>query len=717
MSSRTITTVVTSDTIALNAAVFGYAGHSIVTPQFAIKQIWWTEERINAKVTRDFISSKLKPEERGQLGQQVAFGNELTDYKYIDWILGKAKRLFLILVEIGVPDQIFGVVDDVWDDTDLPIPLSDIDNLALSYRTDENINRKFYNVQFQFLLRPLIQDAHIQYGINEVIPLEYVHRLPPAAALQSWLRMHLPKKPHEVFVRRKINLGTSSEKTDDDMEAQFKADIQKSRLVQHKHVSDVWASYTTKGTGYFLTTFEAEHTLKSFIEFRSAASLQKLTKNQRNEIFLTWLHCLADALAAIHQSGLQHTAITPSNILIDGKNQIAFSDIGSLKSFQTDKKADPAEIYNYGAPENHGNETLPFLNTFPEALDVSPSRFNRHKRSMDSNMSSLSKSQSRQSKGSSIYSMASTPEMSPPGLQTPSASSMSSMDSPATPTSDTSPTQPNRPPPPLPKDEIYLKQAAALANTMSLFNVRHSRLPTPPATPGLPQEVPAEFRAQQADIFSLGCVFLDILTYMVKKKLGDFIKHRTTKRTPASPAKQHPNHYAKTDSSFQYNLNKVIAWTEQLQAEAVMQEDVTFRAVPRLIRLVRSMISPNPAMRPNAAEVRERIFDILIGHAGIEQICCSSSHKAPTPGPLIPRLAPPPKGIKGSAEPRIQSELTMVPAPAFDVFQKQLPPLNIPKRGNTTGSMAKRGNTTADSHHGFGGFVRGFKWGARKQTL
>jgi serine/threonine protein kinase len=717
MSSRTITTVVTSDTIALNAAVFGYAGHSIVTPQFAIKQIWWTEERILAKVTSEFVSSKLKPEERGQLGQQVAFGNELTDFTYIDWILTKAKRLFLILVEIGVPDQIFAVLDNVWDDTDLPIPLCDVEKLALSYRTDENINRKFYSVQFQFLLRPLIQDSHIQYGTNEVTPLEYVHRLPPAAALQSWLRMHLPKVPNVIYVRRKVNLGTSTEQVDETLEAQFKADIQKSRLVQHKHVSNVWASYTHKGTGYFLTTFEAEHTLKSFIDFRSAASLQKLTRNQRNEIFLIWLHCLADALASIHQAGLQHTAITPSNILVDGRNQIAFSDIGSLKSFQTDKKADPAEIYNYGAPENHGNNNLPFLNTSPDIVVKmnSPSIFHKHKRSVDSGISS--KAQSRQSNRSSVYSTASSPDMSPPGLQTPSASSMSSMDSPHTPTYDTSPTQPSRPPPPLPKDDIYLKQAAALADTMNLFNVRHSHVPTPPLTPGLPREVPAEFRAQQADIFSLGCVFLDILTYMVKKKLGDFIKHRTTKRkadappTPGSTSKQSSPHHTKTDSSFQYNLSKVIAWTEQLQTEAAIQQDPTFRAIPRLIRLVRCMISPDPASRPNAAEVRERLFDILIGHAGIEDVCCHSAHNAPLPSRVVPRLSPPPKGIRDTTEQRMRPELSRV-SPSFHSNSSMRPaPLNIPKRVNTTGGMER------DAHHGFGGFVRGLKWGARKQTL
>ena len=129
MTSRTITSVVTSDTIALNAAVFGYAGHSIVTPHGAIQQIWWTEERIQAKVTREFIVSKLRADDRFMLDRPVAFGDDLTDNKYVDWILEKAKRLFLTLVEAGVPDQIFGIIDDAWDDDDLPIPRKDVERL------------------------------------------------------------------------------------------------------------------------------------------------------------------------------------------------------------------------------------------------------------------------------------------------------------------------------------------------------------------------------------------------------------------------------------------------------------------------------------------------------------------------------------------------------------------------------------------------------------
>ncbi|KAF2672816.1 kinase-like protein [Microthyrium microscopicum] len=637
MSSRTITSVVTSDTIALNAAVFGYAGHSLVTPHSAIKQIWWTEERIQAKVTRDFIVSKLRPDERAQLDQPVSFGSELTDATYIDWILDKTKRLFLILVEVGVPDQIFGAIDDVWDDHDLPIPLEDVDKLALSWKNDETLNRKFYSTQYSFLLRPLTEDAHIKYGPNEVIPLEYVHRLPPAAILQSWLKMHLPKEPNEIYVRRKVNLGATGDKVDPTKEAQFLADIQKARLIQHKHIAFVWASYTSKGNGFFLTTFEAEHTLKSFIDFRSAASLQKLTKTQRNETLLTWLHCLADALASIHDQGMYHCAITPSNILIDGENQIAFSDIGSLKTFQTEKKHDPSEGYNYGAPENHATKPLPFLNSSPES---SFSRFtHRRKKSTDSKRSSTTKS--RQSSHSSGNSVSSLPDIVPPLVEC---------------------------------------------------------------------QTPSVYFGQQADVFSLACIFTDIITYMIKKKLSDFVKYRTTKRKDSitsSPSK------GNADSSFHNNLGKITDWTEVLEAEAAVQDDPTCRAIPLLMRLVRWMMSPNPLHRPSAAEVRERVFDILIGHAGVESVCCHSAHRA-MPGnsaPTVPRLTLPPKPMKGGDEVKSRAGPSGSSEQRKQTQRKPVP-LYIPKDSETSVNNVPPSPSKTSSS--FSGFVRGLKW--RKQN-
>jgi serine/threonine protein kinase len=666
MTSRTVTSVITPDTIALNAAVFGYAGHSIVTPHGAIQQIWWTDERIQGKVTREFILAKLRAEDRRKLDWRVAFGDDLTDSRYIDWILERAKRLFLILVETGVPDQIFDVIDDAWDDEDLPIPLEGLANLHLSRRKDENILRKFYSTQYSLLLRPLAAGLHIDYGQNEVLPLEYVHRLPPAAALQSWLKMHPPKQPGEIYVRRKATVGANGH-VDATQKQNFLNDIQTSRLVQHKHVADVWASYTAKGQGYFLTSFEAEHTLKSFIDFRVAASIQKLTKSQRIELVLTWFFCLADAVANIHEQGIAHTAISPSNILVDGENRIAFSDLGCLKSFQTDKKADPLERYNYGAPENHVNARRTSVLTSPPP--TSRLRFS-HRRwhSFDSKRSSTAKP--RQGSYSSDRSASIYEASSPPGLvesekrSISTSSSASSLDSPQTPPleGDEFPAHPSRPPPPLPKDDDTFQPLALYASSWQPIHSPAS----PPISPKS-QSTATTASSQAADIYSLGCVFVDLLTYVLKKKANDFTKARSTKRSkssvdlaaapagslpnaagaPQAPAPPFPSATSNVDASFHGNAAKVTAWLDALASDPSVQESPTSgrdalpRAFPGLLSLARAMLNRNPALRPSAADVRLRARDALLVDARMDALrcawCCAAHPRAVLPAPTVRR--------------------------------------------------------------------------------
>lgn len=199
MATRTFAQVPpTAATIALNAYIYGYGGHSLVTPHQALKLKWWTDERIDARITRAFVISKLRGEEREFLDRPLAFGEGLTDDTYMEWILDRAKRLFLILTQIGVPDQIFGCIDDSWDDDDLPIPLENVKSLELSYDNDESLNKKFYDMQFVYLLRELKAGDHISYGPKEHIPMEYVNTLPPAVCLQPYDRVHLPSRPEEV---------------------------------------------------------------------------------------------------------------------------------------------------------------------------------------------------------------------------------------------------------------------------------------------------------------------------------------------------------------------------------------------------------------------------------------------------------------------------------------------------------------------------------------
>jgi serine/threonine protein kinase len=549
MSARTLTNVVNDQTVALNALIYGYAGHSLVTPHAALQQVWWTQERINEKVTQDFVTSRLQPQSRERLTNPVGFG-DLSDDTYIEWILEKARRLFLVLAEIGEADSIFAVVDKSWDDDDLPLQLDDIEQLSLSNRRDNHANSRFYHTQFTFLLRELQDGVHIDYAPNEEVPLEYVQTLPAAVSLQNWSRVHLPKRPKEIYVRRRFALGNAE--APDAFEADFMMDVESARMVEHEHIAPIWASYTAKGAGFIVTNFVGQHTLRTFIDHRTPTQYQKLPKPDRRWLILNWLHCLADAIATMHQNGFCHSAIRPSNILIDERNSIAFSDIGSLEFFQKDKRPDPMDVYVYGAPEAHAE---------PHSFDPNAA--------------------------------ASTPVVTKHASVISKSSSGSSA-------SNTSQRQ---------------KLTKAPTADFSGFNFGFKR--TKPSPKGRSRV----FETEKADVFSLGCVYLEIITFMLKKKPHDFTKHRSSKQKVNTGGKN-----SRTDSSFHANLDKIDTWIGILEKASFEHDDGAFRAIPPILDLVRMMLSRAPMVRPTARDVRDKLLDIVLNETAIPDIHCGA-HK------------------------------------------------------------------------------------------
>ncbi|KAF1950515.1 kinase-like protein [Byssothecium circinans] len=555
MSGRTLTNVVNDQTVTLNALIYGYAGHSLVTPQHAIQQIWWTEARINEKVTRDFVTSRLKPTERDKLERPVGFG-DLSNDTYLEWILEKARRLFLVLAEIGEADRIFAVVENSWDDEDLPLQMEDIEKLSLANRRDDQANARFFSTQFNFLLRELRHGVHINFAPNEEVPLEYVMGLPPAVSLQNWSRVHLPKKPNKVYVRRKFALSTPD--SPGCFEDDYFLDVESTKMVTHDHIVPVWASYTAKDIGYVMTDFVGQHTLRSFIDHRDPPQYKRLPKPQRRYLVLNWLHCLADALTILHQNGFCHSAIRPTNILIDDQNDIAFSDIGSLVTFQRDKRLDPMDVYIYGAPETQS----------PNPTESNPT-------------SPIS------------------PAFPPPGtVRKPSSASKSSSGS-----SNSSGTQ-------------RQKLTKSPTNDLSGFNFGFKKTGKQP--------VKSRSRIQeteQADVYSLGCVYLEMITFMLKKKPHDFIKHRSSKNRINAGGKN-----SRLDSSYHANSEKVESWMKILEDASAVQEDDALQVVPHILAIIRSMLGRNPSVRPSARDVRDQLFGILFNNTAIPEIHCGA-HK------------------------------------------------------------------------------------------
>jgi len=591
----------TADTIALNAYIFGYGGHSLVTPHTALKQAWWTEERIQAKVNQAFIVSRLTKKEIGYLYRPLAFGEGLTNDTYLDWILQRARRLFLILAEVGVPDQIFGCIDDSWCDDDLPVSSENIPRLELADQNDEALNKKFYDAQFFYLLRELDQGFHIDYGPNEHIPMEHVNTLPPAVTLQAWDRIHFPGRPSEIYMRRKYSV--TGEESGRNHRRSFLADVQKAKQMKHEHIVSIWASYAAGNFAFVLSDFVGEHTLGSFIDHRMPTQYKRLEPCKRPTLLCEWMHCLADALAFIHHNGMAHIAIRPSNILIDEKNRIAFADIGSLRTFQRGKKHDKTEIYNYAAPESHLSSEATLSLSSPRSITSALIRLRRPSAADGSSSSSSAGSMSTRS---SIFSdIPAFPKVPTANEQSDimgkRGNSLSAMD-----------TIPNIP---------TLNERPDSISTISGLGSPLQRLPSSSLNFSRHLDVrhtspTAVANSQIADIFSLGCVFLDIISFMVKGRNVDFVKFRTTKVT--SDAKR-----TRQDTSFHTAPERIDAWMALLGNHSKSRAAQPYNGVSELLQLVREMMTHSPLMRPSAVVVRDRLRRTLTGICGMHGLCCT----------------------------------------------------------------------------------------------
>jgi len=509
--------------------------------------MWWDDERVEATVDRAYVLSHLRPDEARRLDQQLGFGDGLTDDTYMEWIEMKAKRIFLILVDIGVPDQIFGVVDDSWDDDDLPIPLDQVDRLQLTPKRDERLDKKFFQRQFAYLVRHLRPGENTIYEDVELVPLELVDKRPVAGVVgltQSHMdKVCIPGRPDDIFFRRRIALGEAPGQVS---QADFLSGIERMRARYHRHIVSLWGSYIHQSAGYLILTPVHEGTLKSALTVLPP-SLKILAKEDRRILMLDWMHCLAEAIASLHNQGLHHGHIKPSNILLDTDNKIFLSDSNSFDSNQM--KQFDKETYDYGAPE---------LSSRPNT-----GSFHQHGSSHPYGASSRN----------------------PSGIRRPTLSSP-----------DASPTL----------------SFATMAPKSPHMNERYSP-PSPPRSP------PPPLDPLKTDIYSLGCIYLEVLTIILKRSSKAFASHRSAKNKTAGRGGGLP------DASFQKNAGQLESWTFALLKDAKKKEDRLFRGISHLLNLTTRMLSPNPMERPSAKYCEERIYEVLTKVSGIEKTHCGAA--------------------------------------------------------------------------------------------
>lgn len=498
--------------------------------------VWYDAARVERTVTKKFVCSHLLPDEIENLDRPLAFGDGLTNCTYWEWIQEKAKRLFLILVDLGVPDQIFGVVDDSWEDEDLPIPRDHVDRLALTAARDSKFDSKFYARQFFYLIRKLRKGEHVQYRDDEVVPIDIVERR--LTHNHTVERVELPDLPGRVFCRRRFSLNRESEPaclSEDD----FMSLISSIKNLQHDHMFSYWTSYTYQGHGFILFHPVGEYKLSSFLA-NNQSSLKNLDKLVRRRMILDWIHCLVDTVGFVHSRGLSLGGIKPSSVFLTHEHHIFLPDAEGLCPDAAGHKGNTfdKESYDYAAPEQCFKPTK------------SAPTIRRHNNVPEANSFSISRGRN-----------------------------------------------------------LTTGYGEPLSSTATQ------------------QAINPHFNAQAADIFSLGCVILNLLSHGLFKRRSStaFAAHRAAKHKSAGRGGAIP------DSSFHKNLDQVESWMAGMAKDAAKKvatggsnadKHRLYAAVAPLLHVVEKMLALQASERPTAVQVQSWIYPILTEVSGIAEPHC-----------------------------------------------------------------------------------------------
>lgn len=595
----------------------------------------WTDERVDETVTSAYVHSHLRPNEQELLPRPLYFGGDLTDDTYLDWILTRAKRFFLILVATGVPDQIFGIIDDSYDDENLPIPEHAVIDLRLSYQPDRSLDKRFYKTQFRFITRVVGGGEHIRYADEETVPVIPLNLKSVVLSLghEGTDRVRLPSAGQKIVIRRRIKLEAPL--TEEDMLNEIAAN----RRLCHEHVVSVFGSYLYQNNFYVLSLPAPEWTLKTFLT-DTPKSFGALGKKERRQILINWPHCLATALTWLHDNGEFHGAIRPSNIQVDESFQISLGLLDGDGLLRDKVNHDDIEMYQYGPPERW-KRAVTIQSTGSAALSLPSGGRSRRRATASGRMNSANGDTSARSRSASsggTYTFQPTSKGTYARLRLSSAMN------------------PNAPPPPTFRDQ----DALSPTDNRSISSQGTSRFAMDPIVPGrapsmlssnsshgkksgpslnnpvfvsAPEGRSAVVQTWQSveqdmfasDIFSLGAVIMDILNLLCKRSYGSFQRHRSAKNRMAGRGG------GLADASFHANLGQVFLYAQSLQneAEKKAKKDQTqvYHAVGPVVQLALQCLERDPSARLMSSQLEMKLGDQIQRFACIERLHCATEKK------------------------------------------------------------------------------------------
>ena len=513
---------------------------------------WWSNERISTTVNAAYIETELGSKTLvDKVHRVLAFGDgtdALTDDTYLDWILERSRRFFLILNQIGVPEKIFDFIDKSFTDDDLPLSQDDLWEQNLFGGKSETLDKKFHRAQFNFLVQDLEPGDHVEYGDWAVVPVEPFVKRPGIAKANDKVYVH-----GNLYTRKKI--GVFEDNSID--KVHFMTHLKSLSAIRHSHLVSVWSTYSQESFVYVLLSPATETTLKSFLE-EPPKAFKSLDKTERRAMFLTWIHCLAAALAYLHDRGFAHQNIRPGTITIDHNNKIYLGDYSALKSLDTDESPNSykGELYDHAAPENWLRK--PRFHEVAALKTILPGGGRT----------------SRRIPKSPIVERKTSLPLSPHSVNTTRTNSKSG--------SSGSSNNASRP-----RNALITTFAPTerRASTSSSVNSRDSKL-------------------EAADVFSLTTVIITLLSTILNHTPKAFASHRSRLNRQAGRGNALP------DASFHKNLGQVVKWLDILGKEAGQREKKDryfWGAVGETVHLCRLGVRKEAKERITAKELDYKI--------------------------------------------------------------------------------------------------------------
>lgn len=598
-----------------------------------VSSLWWTDERIEATLCRQYVFSQLQPEHQSRLFEPLPWGEGLTSETYLEWILTKAGKLFLILNELGIPHRIFALADDFVDDSDLPFAEPRVPDLPLIPQDDsvsssaaDSLYSKFFLTQWRYLVRGIAEGEHVRYTENEGVPVEVLKTslVGSNTSRDGVEKVVLAGATCRVFFRTQVGINAAPYFSEED---EVLEEIRSLRQLAHEHILSIYGSYTVDNTINVLFSGVYERSLLSFLS-DTPQNFKKLPKPDRREILVNWPHCLVSGLAWLHANGHPHGSIRPSNVLIDSDYRIFLGHFEGLDTLLDSPKINDIEAYQYAAPERW------IRTTAIQETNVAKSTFHSGGRTMrgsaSSSSSSSSSSASPKTPRASWMTAGSTQSSESRGTVIRVGSRNSLVSSSSSSASGGSGGNHSKSAHKLFRTKpILYTPSIHSSNLVSDSRTRPVTAPESAATiPFVPHNTALvrtwqsqQVNAQLSDIFSLGAVITDIFTFLCERKISSFANHRSAKnRTPGRGG-------GVADASFHLvtNLPQVTSWITLLTADSKKRKGLAFRAVEPMLAVVRDMIARAPERRPSAEEVEARFAHTIRQLEGIIVAHCKQA--------------------------------------------------------------------------------------------